>query len=111
MFTLSELETAQRLVSAHVPPTPALDWPLLAQALGARQVIVKHENHAPTGAFKVRGGVTFLDWLRRAHPDMQGVITATRGNHGQSQARAARALGLRAKIDRSPGGWTARRPR
>ena len=98
MFTLSELETAQRLVSAHVPPTPALDWPLLAQALGARQVIVKHENHAPTGAFKVRGGVTFLDWLRRAHPDMQGVITATRGNHGQSQARAARALGLRAKI-------------
>lgn len=98
MFTLDDLDRAQRLVSSQVPPTPALDWPLLAEALGARQVIVKHENHAPTGAFKVRGGVTFLDWLRRAHPDMQGIITATRGNHGQSQARAATALGLRALI-------------
>lgn len=98
MFTLDELDAAHRLVQAHVPPTPALDWPLLAQALGARQVIVKHENHAPTGAFKVRGGVTFMDWLHREHPAMEGVITATRGNHGQSQARAATALGLRAKI-------------
>ena len=98
MFTLAELDAAQNLVSRFVPPTPALDWPLLAQALGARQVIVKHENHAPTGAFKVRGGVTFMDWLRREHPELQGIVTATRGNHGQSQARAATALGLRAKV-------------
>ncbi|WP_068301436.1 threonine dehydratase [Pararhodobacter sp. CCB-MM2] len=98
MFTEHELDTAHSLVSKLVPPTPALDWPLLAEALGARQVIVKHENHAPTGAFKVRGGVTFMDWLKREHPDMEGVITATRGNHGQSQARAATALGLKAKI-------------
>ena len=98
LFTETELDEAARLVRSHVPPTPALDWPLLAEALGARQVIVKHENHAPTGAFKVRGGVTFMDWLTRTHPQMQGVVTATRGNHGQSQARAATALGLRAKI-------------
>ena len=98
MFTTRELDDAHALVSRHVPPTPALDWPLLAGALGARQVIVKHENHAPTGAFKVRGGVTFMDWLKRTHPGMEGVITATRGNHGQSQARAATAMGLRAKI-------------
>lgn len=98
LFTEAELIEAAALVAPHVPPTPALGWPLLAEALGAGQVIVKHENHAPTGAFKVRGGVTFMDWLIRTHPEMQGVITATRGNHGQSQARAATALGLRAKI-------------
>ena len=97
MFTLSELQEAHALVGRLVPPTPAHDWPLLGQALDAT-VIVKHENHAPTGAFKVRGGVTFIDWLKRTHHEMQGVITATRGNHGQSQARAAIAMGLRAKI-------------
>jgi threonine dehydratase len=97
MFTRSELEEAHQLVGRFVPPTPAHDWPLLAEALGST-VIVKHENHAPTGAFKVRGGVTLMHWLAQAHPEMQGVITATRGNHGQSQARAATALGLRAKI-------------
>ncbi|MCB6179215.1 threonine dehydratase [Rhodobacter sp. Har01] len=98
MFAIAELDAAAGLVAARVPPTPALDWPLLAQALGAGQVIVKHENHAPTGAFKVRGGITFIDWLRRTHPRMQGIVTATRGNHGQSQARAATAAGLRALI-------------
>ena len=97
MFTLSELRDAHALVGRYVPPTPAHEWPLLSAELGVTS-IVKHENHAPTGAFKVRGGVTFIDWLMRTHPDMQGVITATRGNHGQSQARAAVAAGLRAKI-------------
>lgn len=62
------------------------------------EVWVKHENHAPTGAFKVRGGVTYIDWLRRTQPDCAGIITATRGNHGQSQARAAVTAGLRAVI-------------
>ncbi|MBM2575127.1 threonine dehydratase [Jannaschia sp. Os4] len=94
MFTESELADAARLVHAHVPPSPQLRWPLLSEAVGA-DVIVKHENHLPTGAFKVRGGVTFVDWLRRAHPEVPGLITATRGNHGQSQARAAKAAGLR----------------
>ncbi|MEM7318353.1 MAG: threonine dehydratase, partial [Pseudomonadota bacterium] len=57
-----------------------------------------HENHTPTGAFKVRGGITFIDWLQRTHPDVPGICTATRGNHGQSQARAAVAAGLRARV-------------
>lgn len=97
MFTISELQDAHALVQRFMSPTPAHHWPLLSEALGTT-AIVKHENHAPTGAFKVRGGITFIDWLKRAHPDMQGVVTATRGNHGQSQARAAVAAGLRAKI-------------
>lgn len=97
MFTVKELEAAAELVHRNMLPTPTHAWPLLAEALGA-DVYVKHENHAPTGAFKVRGGITFVDWLKRAHPDMRGIVTATRGNHGQSQARAASAVGLTAKI-------------
>ena len=77
--------------------TPQLEWPLLSRASGA-QVIVKHENHTPIGAFKVRGGIIFVDWLQRTQPDVRGIVTATRGNHGQSIARAATAAGLIAKI-------------
>jgi len=97
MFTKDELIDAAALVHTQVPPTPQYAWPLLAERAGC-EVIVKHENHTPTGAFKVRGGVTFIDWLRRTHPDCPGIITATRGNHGQSQARAATAAGLRAVV-------------
>lgn len=97
MFTLPELEAAAALVHRTVPPSPQIRWPLLDEATGAT-VIVKHENHLPTGAFKVRGGVTLIDWLRRTHPDMPGIVTATRGNHGQSQARAAVTAGLRAVV-------------
>ena len=97
LFTRTELEDACALVHAHVPPTPQHAWPLLAEAAGC-EVVVKHENHAPTGAFKVRGGVTFVDWLRRERPDAPGIVTATRGNHGQSQARAARAAGMTARV-------------
>ncbi|MGV6812062.1 MAG: threonine dehydratase [Brevirhabdus sp.] len=97
MFTRDELENACTLVRTQVPATPEFAWPQLQQEIGA-EVWVKHENHAPTGAFKVRGGVTFIDWLKRTHPDSQGIITATRGNHGQSQARAATRAGLRAVI-------------
>ena len=96
-FSISELEAAAALVHRHMAPTPQYAWPQLEARLGAR-VWVKHENHGPTGAFKVRGGITFVDWLRREHPAAPGIITATRGNHGQSQARAARAAGLRALI-------------
>jgi threonine dehydratase len=97
MFSRDELEAAAELVHGQVPATPQHLWPLLSERAGT-SVWVKHENHAPTGAFKVRGGVTLIDWLRREHPAMQGIVTATRGNHGQSQARAAVAAGLRAVI-------------
>lgn len=97
LFTLQDLEAAAALVHSQMPPTPLHHWPLLSQRTGA-EVWVKHENHTPTGAFKVRGGITFIDWLRRSHPDCPGIITATRGNHGQSQARAATAAGLRAVV-------------
>lgn len=96
-FSQTELAAAAELVHRRMQPTPQYDWPGLSAATGA-EVWVKHENHAPTGAFKVRGGITFIDWLRRAHPDSPGICTATRGNHGQSQARAAVAAGLRALI-------------
>ncbi len=96
-FTVDELEAALALVHSQMAPTPQYNWPLLSERVGA-EVWVKHENHGPTGAFKVRGGITFIDWLRRTHPDSPGIVTATRGNHGQSQARAAAAAGLRALI-------------
>ncbi|WP_456385796.1 threonine dehydratase [Profundibacter sp.] len=97
MFSVDDLKAAQKIVYSQMLPTPQIHWPQLSLRTGA-QVIVKHENHAPTGAFKVRGGITFIDWLQRAHPEARGIITATRGNHGQSQARAAIAAGLVAKI-------------
>jgi threonine dehydratase len=93
MFTLTELEQAHGIVRAAVPPTPAHRWPLLAQRLGT-DVLVKHENHTPAGAFKVRGGLTYVDRLKRAHPETRGLISATRGNHGQSIAFAGRRHGL-----------------
>jgi threonine dehydratase len=93
MFSLADLEQAHALVSAAVPPTPAHAWPLLAQRLGT-QVVVKHENHTPAGAFKVRGGLTYVDRLKHTHPGTRGLISATRGNHGQSIAFAGRRHGL-----------------
>ncbi len=97
MLTLAELESAARLVYAVFPATPQTHYPLLSERAGCT-VIVKHENHTPVGAFKVRGGIVYMDWLRRAHPEVTGVVTATRGNHGQSIAVAARAAGLTATI-------------
>jgi threonine dehydratase len=93
MFTLAELEQAHDTVSAAVPPTPAHAWPLLSERLGAT-VIVKHENHTPAGAFKVRGGLVYVDRLKRAQPNTPGLISATRGNHGQSIAFAGQRHGL-----------------
>lgn len=99
MLTLTrhDIEAAARQVYPVMPATAQYAWPLLAQRLGC-EVWVKHENHTPTGAFKVRGGITFMHWLKQAHPDTAGIVTATRGNHGQSLALAARAAGLRALI-------------
>ena len=98
MFTRDDLEATSRWLGGLVPPTPQIAWPLLAERYGAAEVWVKHENHLPTGAFKVRGGLHYLEHLRREEPGFGGVITATRGNHGQSIAFAARRLGLRAVI-------------
>jgi threonine dehydratase len=96
-FSLGNLEAAARQVYRYMPPTAQYAWPLLGEELGS-ELWVKHENHTPTGAFKVRGGITFMDWLRAEHPDCRGIVTATRGNHGQSQALAASRLGLAAHI-------------
>jgi threonine dehydratase len=88
VFDLGQLERAQEIVAAAMPPTPAHAWPLLSERLGAT-IVVKHENHTPTGAFKVRGGLVYVDRLKRDRPHTAGLISATRGNHGQSLAFAA----------------------
>jgi threonine dehydratase len=93
MFDLKELERAHEIVGQAVPPTPAHAWPLLAQRLGTT-IVVKHENHTPTSAFKVRGGLVYLDRLKRERPNTPGIISATRGNHGQSLAFAASRHGV-----------------
>jgi threonine dehydratase len=95
--TLSELESAAELVHSVIPPTPQYCWPLLSARVGA-ELWVKHENHTQTGAFKLRGGLVYLDDLKRAQPGIAGVISATTGNHGQSIAYAATRLGLKAVI-------------
>ncbi|QQS13770.1 MAG: threonine dehydratase [Rhodospirillales bacterium] len=94
---LADLEDAARVVYAAMPPTPQYPWPLLARRAGC-EVWVKHENHTPTGAFKVRGGLVYMDRLRRERPAVRGVISATRGNHGQSVAFAASRAGVTATI-------------
>jgi threonine dehydratase len=92
LFALAEIENAAELVHAFLPATPQYAWPLLAGRTGA-EVWVKHENHTPVGAFKVRGGITYMHALRRSAA-VGGVISATRGNHGQSLAFAARGAGI-----------------
>ena len=94
---LDTLEKAAALVHRMVPPTPQYCWPLLARRVGA-ELWVKHENHTPIGAFKIRGGLVYLDEIRRSQPDLRGVVTATTGNHGQSIALAATRLGISATI-------------
>lgn len=94
---LSDIEAAGKLIRPHVRETPAYRWPLLEAGLGLK-VWVKHENHTPVGAFKIRGGLVYLDELKRQQPDVAGIIAATTGNHGQSIAFAARENGLRAVI-------------
>lgn len=93
----SAIEAAAETVYGRMPATPQYAWPLLAERCGAT-VWVKHENHTPIGAFKVRGGLIYISRLLADRPDTAGVISATRGNHGQSIAYAARANGLAAVI-------------
>ncbi len=93
LFSHDELEQTCSIVYDVLSPTPQINWPLLARRSGV-DVWVKHENHTPIGAFKVRGGCVFLDQFCRQNPEATGLITATRGNHGQSIARAATAAGV-----------------
>jgi threonine dehydratase len=97
MFTLGDVEAALPIVRADVPPTPQYAWPLLCARVGA-EVFVKHENHTPIGAFKLRGGLFYVQRLKRERPHIKGIVSATRGNHGQSLAFAAQRAGLAAAI-------------
>jgi threonine dehydratase len=96
-FRRDEIGHARELVRRFVPPTPQYAWPLLRERVGV-PVWVKHENHTPAGAFKVRGGLTYFDALVQREPRVRGVISATRGNHGQSVGSAARRFGVEATI-------------
>ena len=95
--TLDEIRKAAELISRTMPATPQYAWPLLGARAGA-EVWIKHENHSPVGAFKIRGGLVYMDWLRRERPEVTTVVTATRGNHGQSIALAATRMGIRSVI-------------
>lgn len=96
LFSMPALEAAADLVHAHMPPTPQYSWPLLSERAGA-EIWVKHENHTPCGAFKVRGGLVYLEELAAKGP-CPGIVTATRGNHGQSIPFAARTHGIPVKV-------------
>src|SRR5438270_6102058 len=94
---LNEIESAARLIYQTMPATPQYSWPLINARAGA-EVWVKHENHTQVGAFKVRGGLVYMDWLRRERPEVKTVVSATRGNHGQSMAFAAAQYGIRVVV-------------
>jgi len=97
MFSIDELERAAEIVHNVLPETPQIRWPLLCQRLEA-DVWVKQENHTPIGAFKIRGALFYIAELRRKHPEVEGVIAATRGNFGQSVTFAGVRAGLRTVI-------------
>jgi threonine dehydratase len=101
--TLAEIREAQSVVYRQMPPTPQYTWPLINErfADGERagaEVWIKHENHTPVGAFKLRGALVYIGWLKETQPELKGVVAATRGNHGQGVGMAARLLGLKAVI-------------
>src|SRR4051794_18921014 len=93
MLTQDDLHDATAIVGRYVPVTPAYRWPLLERVTGT-PTWVKHENATPTGAFKVRGGLVYVERLLASGRQVRGLVSATRGNHGQSLAYAARAHGL-----------------
>jgi threonine dehydratase len=95
--SLAQIQQAQDVIYDFMPATPQYSWPLLNERVGA-EVWVKHENHSPVGAFKLRGALVYLSWLKQSAPSLQGVVAATRGNHGQGVGMAARRLGLHAVI-------------
>jgi threonine dehydratase len=95
--SLDQIHETQNLIYRYMPPTPQYTWPLINQRLGA-EAWVKHENHTPVGAFKLRGAIVYSTWLKQAQPSLAGVVAATRGNFGQGVAMAARLLGLKSVI-------------
>lgn len=95
--SLAEIRGAQEILYRYMPATPQYSWPLINQRLGA-EVWIKHENHTPVGAFKIRGALIYTDWLRKTQPALKGVMAATRGNHGQGVAVAARLHGIQCVI-------------
>jgi threonine dehydratase len=97
MFTIAELERAAEVVHQVLPETPQIRWPLLCQQVKA-DVWVKQENHTPIGAFKIRGALFYISELQRKHPEVEGVIAATRGNFGQSVTFAGVQAGFRTVI-------------
>lgn len=101
--SLEEIQEAQSVVYRYMPPTPQYTWPLVNQRLSAggneaAEIWIKHENHTPVGAFKLRGALVYAEWLGRTYHDLKGLVAATRGNHGQGVGMAARLLGLTAVI-------------
>jgi threonine dehydratase len=101
--TLTEIHDAQAIVYRSMAPTPQYRWPLIDARLSAGNRVeteawIKHENHTPAGAFKLRGALVYADWLKKTHPDLKGVVAATRGNFGQGVAMAARLMGLKVVI-------------
>lgn len=95
--TPDQIREAQELVYRYMPPTPQYSWPLINERLGA-ETWIKHENHTPIGAFKLRGALVYANWLKQAKPDLAGIVAATRGNFGQGAATAAHLLGMKAVI-------------
>jgi threonine dehydratase len=95
--SLAQIHDAQSVVYRYMPPTPQYSWPLINSRVGT-EAWIKHENHTPVGAFKLRGALVYLDWLKKTEADLRGVVAATRGNHGQGVGMAARLLGLKAVI-------------
>jgi threonine dehydratase len=91
--SLDQIREAQEVLYRYMPPTPQYSWPLINQRMDA-EVWVKHENHTPVGAFKIRGALLYMEWLKRTQPNLRGVVAATRGNHGQGVAMAARLHGV-----------------
>ena len=94
--TIADVHEARRRIAPHLQPTPLYRWPALDDLVGA-EIWVKHENHQPVGAFKIRGGINLVSQLSAAERE-RGLIAASTGNHGQSIAYAARLFGARARI-------------
>jgi len=93
----AQIHEAQSIIYRYMAATPQYTWPLINQRLGA-EAWIKHENQTAVGAFKLRGALVYVDWLKRTQPDVDGVVAATRGNHGQGVSTAARLVGLKAVI-------------
>ncbi len=95
--SLAQIREAQAVIYRYMPPTPQYSWPLTNKRLEA-EVWIKHENHTPIGAFKLRGALVYIEWLKQSRTSLEGVVAATRGNHGQGVGMAARLLGLKAVV-------------